>query len=558
MVYKGVDTMLDREVAIKVMRPELASQTSVVERFRSEAVTLAKLNHPNIATLYSLFRDAEDLFMVLEYVEGESLEDILQRRGALPAEEAIPIFCQALDGINYAHKLAIIHRDIKPSNMMLTSEGVLKVLDFGIARLLGTARMTRVGNIIGTLEYMSPEQVRGEETDARSDIYGLGMMLYEMLTGSLPFESTNEFVLMKAHTEEMPVPPRQLNPDIPEAIEAAIMRAVAKDPNDRFQNGGEFLKTIIGTDLPFASTGFGFGSMFQATVPSPTRETDRSPAELSPTTESAEPAKSTSDLLNETAEAVIPVPEDTVEDVAVTEILPSEISRPELKETRVREEETAVLPKSVIKETRLGEPKGEPIQKAEIKPTRLGTRGAPVTDSTRVKETRFEVNQPAVNPLVGASSAPAGGILDNLTWVHFSIAGAAVVVLFGLLGLAAVIPFLFSGGGTAEPPTAVNSNTKIVEAEPSVRPTEEATPFENDIVQETTPTPISDQPIDEPTPKPNPTGKKTPAVRKTPTKRKTPRKTPVKQKTPKSTKDRLKDELTKKKKKTKKPDIFDN
>lgn len=252
-VYRGVDTMLDREVAIKALKPELASQTAVVERFRSEAVTLAKLNHPNIATLYTMFRQGEELYMVLEFVRGETLDNILQRRGALPADEAIPVFCQVLDGIDHAHELGIVHRDIKPANMMLTEKGTLKVLDFGIARLLGSARMTRAGNIIGTLEYMAPEQVRGLETDGRSDLYALGMMLYEVLTGKLPFDTDNEFELMKAQTEHTPPSPRTINPNIPEAIEAGIMKAIEKDPARRFQTGGEFREVLM--DAGFAASG---------------------------------------------------------------------------------------------------------------------------------------------------------------------------------------------------------------------------------------------------------------------------------------------------------------
>src|SRR3954465_10179643 len=252
-VYKGVDTMLDREVAIKALKPELASQTSVVERFRTEAVTLAKLNHPNVATLYTMFRQGEELYMVLEFVRGETLDNILQRRGALPAAEAIPVFCQVLDGIDHAHELGIVHRDIKPANMMLTDKGTLKVLDFGIARLLGSARMTRAGNIIGTLEYMAPEQVRGLETDGRSDLYALGMMLYEVLTGKLPFDTENEFELMKAQTELIPAPPRTLNPNIPPAVEAAIMKAIEKDPDKRFQTGGEFREVLM--NAGFAASG---------------------------------------------------------------------------------------------------------------------------------------------------------------------------------------------------------------------------------------------------------------------------------------------------------------
>lgn len=252
-VYKGVDTMLDREVAIKALRPELTNQTAVVERFRSEAVTLAKLHHPNIATLYSLFRHDDELYMVLEYVRGETLDEILSRRGALPADEVIPVFSQILDGIDHAHKFGIIHRDIKPANMMLTEDGKLKVLDFGIARLLGTDRMTRAGNIIGTLEYMSPEQVKGQETDARSDIYALGMMLYEILTGHLPFETENEFELMKMQIEALPPTPRLIKAEIPQLVEEAIMRAIQKNPADRFQTAGDFRGILL--DAGYAAHG---------------------------------------------------------------------------------------------------------------------------------------------------------------------------------------------------------------------------------------------------------------------------------------------------------------
>lgn len=257
MVYKGVDTMLDREVAIKVLRPGLASQTAIVERFRSEAVTLAKLNHPNIATLYSLQRQSNDLFMILEFINGETLDRLLHRRGRLPVEEALPIFCQALEGISYAHDRGVVHRDIKPGNMILTEDSVLKVLDFGIARLFGTSRMTRQGNVIGTLEYMSPEQVRGLETDARSDVYGLGILLYELLTGQLPFESENDFELMKMQTELLPPLPRTLVPEIPPAIEAAIMRAISKVPADRFQRAGDFRDALVESSSLVRNTGPG-------------------------------------------------------------------------------------------------------------------------------------------------------------------------------------------------------------------------------------------------------------------------------------------------------------
>jgi len=245
-VYRGLDTMLEREVAIKMLKPELASQPEVLERFRTEAVTLAKLNHPNIATLYSFLRDGEDYFMVMEFVRGQTLDELIHRFGAMMIERAVPLFCQALDGIDHAHRMGIIHRDIKPANMMLTDSGSIKVMDFGIARVLGSARMTRQGNVVGTIEYMSPEAVRGLEVDARSDVYSLGILLYELLTGRVPFDSTSEFEMMKMQVEQAPQPPRQFTASIPIEIEQAIMRALAKKSAARFQTAGEFRAMLLG------------------------------------------------------------------------------------------------------------------------------------------------------------------------------------------------------------------------------------------------------------------------------------------------------------------------
>jgi serine/threonine protein kinase len=246
-VYKALDTVLDREVAIKVLKPELARQMTVIERFRTEALTLAKLNHPNIATLHSFFDHENELFMILEFVPGETLDKVLQRRAALSCEEAIPIFNELLDSIDHAHEFGVIHRDIKPANIMLTEKGTLKVLDFGIARLNGRAKITRVGNILGTLEYMSPEQAKGEETDVRSDIYSLGMTLYEILTGKTPFETENDFELIQKQITEIPIQPRVINPNIPGKIEAAIIKAYSKNPDERFQTAGEFRLALLDT-----------------------------------------------------------------------------------------------------------------------------------------------------------------------------------------------------------------------------------------------------------------------------------------------------------------------
>jgi serine/threonine-protein kinase len=261
-VFKGVDLMLEREVAIKMLRPELAQQPNVVERFRTEAVTLAKLNHPNVATLHSFFRQGVDFFMVMEFVRGETLDHVIRTQGAMPCGQAIQLIGMALEGIDHAHKMGIVHRDIKPANMMLTETGSIKVMDFGIARVLGTDRLTKVGHLIGTVEYMSPEQVRGEETDARSDIYSLGILLYEMLTGRVPFTSTSEYELMRCQIEDAPTPPRTFAPHIPLPVEQAIMRALAKKREARYQSASEFRAMLLQT------TGSLPGAVEQPAVPS--------------------------------------------------------------------------------------------------------------------------------------------------------------------------------------------------------------------------------------------------------------------------------------------------
>lgn len=411
-VYQGVDTMLDREVAIKALRPELASQTAIVDRFRSEAVTLAKLNHPNIATLYTMFRHGEELYMVIEFVRGETLDGILQKRGALPAEEVIPVFCQILDGIDHAHELGVIHRDIKPANMMLTEKGTLKVLDFGIARLLGSARMTRAGNIIGTLEYMAPEQVKGAETDARSDIYALGMMLYEVLTGKTPFDTDNEFELMKLQTESMPTPPRELNPEIPEEVEAAIMQAIQKDPDERFQTAGEFRETLL--DAGFTAKGVMHGV--------------------------------TGTFTNLNRASAAGISKAGVSKAGVTGAKSSpEKSAP--KETKLGE--SVAPPKKTPKETKLGASVAAASAGANAaKATRLGNLNAVAADSAN-------------------ESQAAASFFSKLTTVHYIGAGVAALIL---LGVVIAIPAMMLSGGSAKPETEISKPTETKKVEESEKP----------------------------------------------------------------------------------------
>src|SRR5580658_9883509 len=240
-VHAAFDTVLQREVAMKSLRPELLSDTNFVDRFRAEATSLARLNHPNITTLYSLIPDGKNLYMIMELVRGHTLDDILAKRNApLDLRESLAIISQAADGLAYAHSMGVIHRDIKPSNLMLAENGVLKIMDFGIARVRGTQRLTRSGSIVGTLAYMAPEQLRGEEGDEGGDLYSLAIVLYDMLTATPPFSATRESDLMPAQLNQKPDRLIPRVPGLDSRIEAAIMRALAKKPDQRFASTRAF------------------------------------------------------------------------------------------------------------------------------------------------------------------------------------------------------------------------------------------------------------------------------------------------------------------------------
>ncbi len=245
-VYRGVDVMLDREVAVKVLKADLLSNQQLVERFRTEAVLLAKLNHPNIAILYGFLPVGNQFAMVMEFLRGTPLDSMIERQGPIPVETAIRLFGGILDAIGHAHRNGIVHRDIKPSNIIVLPDGTPKVMDFGIARALGSSHQTRAGAIVGTLEYMSPEQIKGQETDGRSDIYSLGILLFEMLTGRVPFSSQSEYELLQAHINAPAPTPRIFGPHIPEPVAQVVLRALAKEPALRFQSAEEFKAALNG------------------------------------------------------------------------------------------------------------------------------------------------------------------------------------------------------------------------------------------------------------------------------------------------------------------------
>ena len=250
VVYKAIDLNLDRPVAIKVLSPELAQDPGLVERFRFEARALANLNHLNIATLYTFLECDRQYLMVMEYLEGIAFDRLIHQRGRIACEEAICLFKQALLGIGFAHRHGVVHRDIKPGNIMLTASGIVKVMDFGIAKVLGGDRLTRTGAQMGTAAYMSPEQIRNEAVDARSDIYSLSVTLFEMLTGRLPFAAGSDFELMSAHLQTPPPRPRQFCPKLAQSVENAVLKALEKRPAARFQSAEAFGAALEDTGAP--------------------------------------------------------------------------------------------------------------------------------------------------------------------------------------------------------------------------------------------------------------------------------------------------------------------
>jgi eukaryotic-like serine/threonine-protein kinase len=247
-VYRVRNSISDRIEAMKILLPDLAGRQELAARFLREIKLMASLNHPNIAALRTAFTAENQLVMIMEYVEGTTLADRLEH-GPIPAPEALNYIAQVLSALSYAHGQHVIHRDIKPANIMVTKQGVVKLMDFGIARAGDDRSLTMTGTTLGSLGYMSPEQVKGEGTDARSDLYSLGVSLYEMVTGQRPFRADSDYSLMSAHVREMPKPPLELQPGISPALNEIILMAIAKDPAQRFQSADAFANALksVGT-----------------------------------------------------------------------------------------------------------------------------------------------------------------------------------------------------------------------------------------------------------------------------------------------------------------------
>ena len=245
IVYRAVDETLNRDVAIKTLNPELAD-TEIMKRFRAEATILAKLNHPQIATIYELFRSETDLLMVMEFVRGEALDKLSERLGPMPPAHATYLVDQVLSALEHSHRAGIVHRDMKPANVMVTTEGGVKIMDFGIARVRGAEQMTVDGRLMGTPAYMPPEQVLGQEVDGRADLYSVGVLFYRLLTGALPFMADTPVAMLQRHILETPMPLEAHRADLPEWCETIVKRALAKSPGDRFQTAEEFREALGG------------------------------------------------------------------------------------------------------------------------------------------------------------------------------------------------------------------------------------------------------------------------------------------------------------------------
>jgi len=243
-VFKAIDTVLDRAVAIKVLHRHFAEDEDFVSRFRREAQAAASLNHPNIVSIYDWGSQNGTYFIVMELLEGKSLKQHIMESGVIPPAEAMDIAKKVLSALSFAHRHDIVHRDIKPHNMVLTSEGEVKVTDFGIARA-GASTMTQTGTILGTAHYLSPEQARGQEVGVTSDIYSMGVVLYEMLTGRVPFDGENPVSIALKHVHEAPVRPTELNPAIPTPLQTIMLKAMAKNPENRYQSASEMKNDVM-------------------------------------------------------------------------------------------------------------------------------------------------------------------------------------------------------------------------------------------------------------------------------------------------------------------------
>ncbi len=250
-VYLATDTILGRKVAVKVLRGDLAGDEKFVRRFQREALSASSLSHPNIVEIYDVGEDEGNFYIVMEYIEGKTLKQLIKKRGVLSLPEVMDIMLQLLDALATAHDSYIIHRDIKPQNIMIKDSGLVKITDFGIAMALNSAQLTQTNSVMGSVHYLPPEQASGKGSTIRSDIYSLGILMFEMLTGKMPFRGDTAVEIALKHMKEELPSPKELNPVIPQSVENIILKAAAKNPKNRYRDAramAEDIKTCLDED----------------------------------------------------------------------------------------------------------------------------------------------------------------------------------------------------------------------------------------------------------------------------------------------------------------------
>ncbi len=254
-VYRAHDLMLERTVAVKLLREGFSQDPVFRERFRQEAKAAASLSHPNIVTIHDFGFDEQQVFIIMEYIPGTDLKTILESRGKLPLEDVLRLIIQACAGVGYAHRAGLIHCDVKPHNMIVTPDNRLKVTDFGIARALASISSQETSQVVwGSPQYFSPEQASGQPPSPASDVYSLGVVLYEMLTGQLPFTASTAAELSQMHRTVAPQPPTQLNPLIPASLEQACLKVLSKEPSARYRTADQFGRVLISISNSINST----------------------------------------------------------------------------------------------------------------------------------------------------------------------------------------------------------------------------------------------------------------------------------------------------------------
>ena len=243
-VYLANDTILERKVAIKVLRGDLSNDEKFIRRFKREALSVSNLSHPNIVEVYDVGEDEGNYYIVMEYIDGKTLKQLLQKRGALTLTEVIDIMSQLTDGLTHAHEAYIIHRDIKPQNIMIQDNGLIKITDFGIATAINGAQLTQTNSVMGSVHYLPPEQASGKGATIKSDIYSLGVLMYELLSGSVPFKGDTAVEIALKHMKEKIPSIRKQIPTIPQSVENIILKATAKNPKNRYDTVKEMYSDI--------------------------------------------------------------------------------------------------------------------------------------------------------------------------------------------------------------------------------------------------------------------------------------------------------------------------